>query len=348
MQYTKMFDWVEGLHEQIQTGQAIVLVTVIAVRGSAPREVGAKMLVTVDGCSGSIGGGQLEYQCSQLATNMLGCDNQTTREIFALGADMEQCCGGVVEILFESMAASCPPWLKVLLDMHSRSLTAVVATNLTGGNNPKVILNKHSEQADIDLPEHITLASKTLMESGGPSQLVDDVFLDVVSSTGFNIVVFGAGHVGTAIITTLVGLDAQIRWVDSRTGVFQAVPPGIQAIEASNPTEEVAAMPPSTFYLVMTHSHKLDFEICQAILTRKDASYCGLIGSRSKRRQFEKRFRKAGISQVLIDHLICPIGVNGIHGKTPKEIAIAVAAEILQVRDREHLAEPSKQNGYAV
>ena len=107
-------------------------------------------------------------------------------------------------------------------------------------------------------------------------------------------------------------------------------------------------MPPSTFYLVMTHSHKLDFEICHAILAREDASYCGLIGSRSKRRQFEKRFHKAGISQALIDHLICPIGINGIHGKTPKEIAIAVAAEILQVRDGEKLAETSRQNGHAL
>ena len=343
-----MFDWVEGLHAQTQTGKAVVLVTVIAARGSAPREVGAKMLVTANGCSGSIGGGQLEYRCTQLATKMLGCDDQTARETFGLGADMEQCCGGVVEILFESMAAGCPPWLKELLALHSKAMTAVVATNLSGGNNPKTILNKHSKQADIDLPEHITLAAKTLIESGGPSQFVDDVFLDVVSSTGLNIVVFGAGHVGTAIIRTLTGLDAQIRWVDSRPGVFQTVPTGIQAIEALNPTEEVAAMPPSTFYLVMTHSHKLDFEICHAILAREDASYCGLIGSRSKRRQFEKRFHKAGINQVLIDHLTCPIGINGIHGKTPKEIAIAVAAEILQVRDGEKLAEASRQNGHAL
>ena len=73
------------------------------------------------------------------------------------------------------------------------------------------------------------------------------------------------------------------------------------------------------------------------------ASYCGMIGSQSKRRQFEKRFHSTGVDQALVDQLICPIGVNGIRGKTPKEIAIAVAAEILQFYDRERFA--FKQEG---
>ena len=91
-------------------------------------------------------------------------------------------------------------------------------------------------------------------------------------------------------------------------------------------------MPPGSYYLVMTHSHPLDLDICDRILRRGDAAYCGLIGSLTKRRRFEKRLRQQGLSQSVIETLVCPIGVEGISGKKPAEIAIAVAAEIL----REH------------
>ena len=99
------------------------------------------------------------------------------------------------------------------------------------------------------------------------------------------------------------------------------------------PALEVAAMPPSSYYLVMTHSHALDFDICDRILRRGDARYCGLIGSLSKRRRFEKRYRQQGMSQAVIDTLVCPIGVDGITGKKPAEIAVSVAAEVLRLRD---------------
>ena len=83
----------------------------------------------------------------------------------------------------------------------------------------------------------------------------------------------------------------------------------------------------------MTHSHALDFEICTRILNRDDVAYFGLIGSRTKRRRFEKRFAKAGLSASRVEQLVCPIGVDGISGKKPAEIAVAVAAELLQVRE---------------
>ena len=89
-------------------------------------------------------------------------------------------------------------------------------------------------------------------------------------------------------------------------------------------------MPPRSCYLVMTHSHALDFDICDRILRRGDAVYCGLIGSLTKRRRFEKRFAAQGMQAHDIDQLICPIGVGGISGKKPAEIAVSAAAEVLQ------------------
>ena len=330
-----MIAWPEELHAKIRAGHGVVLVTLIAIRGSAPREAGAKMMVTADGCSGSIGGGQLEFQCAQLAAGMLGSDGHIERQKFPLGTQMGQCCGGVVEVLFESILAGCPLWLEDLLALRSQSMTAVVVTPLSVGDDRKVVIGPRPGQATTGLTEQLVSQAHELIEADGPSQIVDDVFLDVVNTTGLNIAVFGAGHVGSAVVTTLSGLDAQIRWVDSRAGVFEAVPVDVRAIETQHPVDEVAAMPPAAFYLVMTHSHGMDFDICQAVLAREDAAYCGLIGSRSKRRQFEKRFHSEEADQVLLDQLTCPIGIDGIRGKTPKEIAIAVAAEILQFYDRE-------------
>ena len=93
-------------------------------------------------------------------------------------------------------------------------------------------------------------------------------------------------------------------------------------------------MPPGSFYLVMTHSHAMDFDICDRIMRRGDARYCGLIGSLSKRRRFEKRYRQQGMDEATLQQLVCPIGVDGITGKKPAEIAVAVAAEVLRIRDQ--------------
>ena len=92
-------------------------------------------------------------------------------------------------------------------------------------------------------------------------------------------------------------------------------------------------MPEGAFYLVMTHSHSLDFEVCDRILRRRDARYCGLIGSLSKRRRFEKRYRQQGMPDDMLTELTCPIGVAGISGKKPAEIAVAAAAEVLRIHE---------------
>ena len=175
--------------------------------------------------------------------------------------------------------------------------------------------------------------ARELLADGGAAERVGDYVVEIVGGSGFNVAVFGAGHVGTETVLALSRLDCTIRWIDSRRRIFTAVPRGVQAIEAPRPEREVAAMPPGSYYLVMTHSHALDFDVCLSVLSRRDAAYCGLIGSRSKRRRFEKRFRDAGMAQQTIDNLVCPIGIDGIGGKRPAEIAIATTAELLRRRE---------------
>ena len=94
--------------------------------------------------------------------------------------------------------------------------------------------------------------------------------------------------------------------------------------------EAVDAARDSAFHLVMTHSHQLDLALCEAVLRRGDFAYLGLIGSATKRARFEHRLREGGLDDAALARLTCPIGVPGITGKSPPEIAVAVAAQLLQ------------------
>jgi len=326
-----MNEWIDELSDLTAAGERVVLVTVAGIRGSAPREVGAKMIVTPEATIGTIGGGQLEYQCSHLAFEMLGDDETPSLRKFPLGTSMGQCCGGVVDILFEPIADTLPAWLQDLRALYGQREPSVVVTHL-GHEHGKCVVTE-SSRFGADIPADVVGVARNSLEAGRNSHRVDDWFFETVAGTDFNIAVFGAGHVGTAVVNALSRLDCNIRWIDSRRNVFRQVPANVRAIEAESPALEVAAMPSASYYLVMTHSHALDFDICDRILRRNDAAYCGLIGSVTKRRRFEKRYRGQDMPQALIDKLVCPIGVTGIGGKKPAEIAVAAAAEILQARE---------------
>ncbi len=330
-----MNEWIDELADLCAAEDAAVLVTVAGIRGSAPRETGAKMIVTSTETIGTIGGGQLEYQCTRIAVGLLE-DEQLSLRSFPLGASMGQCCGGVVEVLFEPLSSGLPVWLRDLRALHGQREPAVVVTHISRSSPAKFVVTDSEvfgvEENDA-MPRLVSQARSVLAGDRKPQRNVQEFFEPVVVPD-LNIAVFGAGHVGAAVVNTLSDLDCNIRWVDSRRNVFRQVPANVRAIEASDPALEVAALPPGSFYLAMTHSHALDFEICERILRRGDARYCGLIGSRSKRRRFEKRYRQQGMPQALIDSLICPIGVDGISGKKPAEIAVATAAEILKLNER--------------
>lgn len=330
-----MNEWIDELTDLAAANEPAVLVTVAGIRGSAPREIGAKMIVTSTETIGTIGGGQLEYQSTRVAVGMLD-DDVTTLRSFPLGSSMGQCCGGVVEILFEPLVDRMPSWLRDLGALHGQREPAVIATRISRSNPAKLIVTAEQvfgsddDQFDADL---VARARRLLADNPVTTRDVQEFFEPIVAPD-LNIAVFGAGHVGTAVVNALSELDCNIRWIDSRRNMFRKLPFNVRAIEATDPSLEVVALPPDSFYLVMTHSHALDFDICDRILRRRDARYCGLIGSLSKRRRFEKRYRQQGMAQALIGQLVCPIGVDGISGKKPAEIAVAAAAEVLRIKER--------------
>jgi len=147
-----------------------------------------------------------------------------------------------------------------------------------------------------------------------------------------NIMLFGAGHVGQALIPLLASLPCHITWVDNRSSQFPASLEkfnNIDTLVSAQPAMEVVKMPSASFYIVLTHKHQLDFDICSQILLRDDAAYLGLIGSKTKWRRFSRRFLRDGFSQKQIDQINCPIGLADVKGKLPAEIAIAIAAQVI-------------------
>lgn len=148
----------------------------------------------------------------------------------------------------------------------------------------------------------------------------------------FHLQLYGAGHVGQAIVRLLSTLDCRVEWIDEREDMFpmEAPPDHIHAVAVDAVEGEVANAPPGAAYLVLTHSHDLDMRITEAILRRGDFGYLGLIGSDTKRARFIRRFEQRGIDTGAIERMTCPIGVPGIVGKEPEIIAVGVVAQLLQ------------------
>jgi len=264
-----MSDWQAIIDRLRRERVPVMLVSVESIVGSTPREAGAKMLVTAERQYGTIGGGNLEYQACRIARNQLELGGRGGLERFPLGAGLGQCCGGLVNLMFER------------LDEHGDWRRAAI-------DERRVALY-----------------------------------------------LFGAGHVGRALVRALEGLPFDIHWIDTRDGMLPAAPPaGVDAICTDTPEAEVDAAPPGSCFVVMTHDHALDQCLCEQILKRDDFAYFGLIGSAAKRRNFETRMRRRGVDASRFARMTCPIGIAGIGSKQPAQIAISVAAEILQVYDR--------------
>lgn len=143
------------------------------------------------------------------------------------------------------------------------------------------------------------------------------------------VVVYGAGHVGAALVAALVPLPFALTWIDGRDASVWPVPDGpVPLRRTALPEADAAAAPDAAMHVVMTHSHALDLEIVAAVLARP-FRHLGLIGSATKRATFVRRLAARGLDA---SRMTCPIGVAGVCGKEPAVIAASVAAELLMRR----------------
>jgi len=150
------------------------------------------------------------------------------------------------------------------------------------------------------------------------------------------VALFGGGHVAAALVQVLGHLPFLVHWLDSRDGIFPDTLPANVHAEHSEPVQRaVAGLAPDSRVLIMSFSHAEDLDVVAACLLRQrsrgDLPFIGLIGSRSKWATFSHRLVERGFSASELAQVTCPIGVPGIAGKAPEVIAVAVAAQLLQL-----------------
>ncbi len=324
------------------TAAPAVLVTVSKVQGSAPRAAGTKMLVTADGQQDTIGGGHLEMRAIDIARGMLDSAAPATQhERFPLGPSLGQCCGGVVWLTFEPVQAQVAEVLAALRERRrddSWRVTAIDGTPrcaLLDGAGIVIAGDAGVPQPPVRYDEATLFA-----DAAGRTWLYDPVL-----APREHVLLFGAGHVGAAIVRALAELPCTVTWIDERDDMFPATVPDNVTVEATDTPETLVDLaPPGASYLVMTHSHALDQQLCEAILAREQVGWFGLIGSKTKRMQFEHRMAARGIAQDRIATMVCPIGVPGITDKAPAVIAASVAAQLLITWEAQAAAPALQEN----
>ncbi len=293
----------EALREAVKTHGKVTRVVIAAIKGSSPREVGASMLVWRDGQSGTIGGGTLEFQAAEAARSQ-SLPNRLTHH--ALGPEMGQCCGGAVSLFSEVFDHKA---LEALDD-------TVIARSASAGEMPlsvKRLLTTARSQGIAPAP-----------------QMIDGWMVEPVHKPTRNLWIWGAGHVGRALVDVLSPLpDIAITWVDTGPERFPAsVPAGVTTVPATKPAKLVRHAPPNAEHLVLTYSHNLDLELCNQLLSH-DFRFAGLIGSATKWARFRSRLAALGHAPEQISRITCPIGDPAL-GKHPQMIAVGVAAQLLR------------------
>lgn len=265
----------QKLLQSLSQGRRAVLISVVQVQGSAPRDEGAWMAYTDDSqLINTLGGGQLEFQAIQEAQSLLNPEGsmpltQPFTKRYPLGPSLGQCCGGVVHLNYR-------------------------------------IVGPHD---CVELGRELTQYEPLLA-------------------------LFGAGHVGKALIDIFSSLPWQVTWIDSRDNIFPTqLSPGVKC-EHSEPVEfAVDHLTDNTHVLIMSFSHAEDLDIVARCLQRARRGFhfssLGLIGSETKWATFQHRLIERGFTQDELNRVRCPIGLPGIDGKEPEVIALAVAAQLL-------------------
>ncbi|MBI3561521.1 MAG: xanthine dehydrogenase accessory protein XdhC [Gammaproteobacteria bacterium] len=320
-----MNDWLAALSSHLLSDTPMVRVVVASVHGSSPRAVGTTMLVGATQFEGSIGGGHLEWQALAIARTLLTHPQQPAvrLERFALGEKLGQCCGGSVEVWFERYDSSAADFVVNTLARRKPDSLLLTVFGLT---LERLLVDADCLPDGLILPADFAVQDRALLITRNDSV----VLIEPIASTQQQLWLFGAGHVGKALVKLLADLPLRITWIDSRPQMFPAtLSSNVTPLCTDDPVAAARGSPPDTWFLVMTHSHDLDYDLCCALLTRADFAWLGLIGSRTKAARFTQRLKRQGITAQRLARLTCPIGLATISSKLPAAIALSTTAQLL-------------------
>ncbi|MDE0110770.1 MAG: xanthine dehydrogenase accessory protein XdhC [Albidovulum sp.] len=306
---------IKWLASEVDVHGRVARILVAQTAGSVPREVGTSMIVSGDGQSGTIGGGALEFSAVENARELLELDPPPRPKIdrHPLGPNLGQCCGGAVTLITEIFDRESVDRIR-----ESEEFPGFYARPIHEGNG--------------EIPREIERFVKTFRDSGRKqphSALMSGWALEAVSDPTHQLWIFGAGHVGRAVVSVLSPIpELDIHWIDTGDERYpEDIPASVTKLIAKNPAKLAPHAPLRSEHLVMTYSHSMDLEICSELLARRVARI-GLIGSKTKWARFRSRLVERGHDERDVDAIRCPIG-NPELGKHPQAIAIGVASDIL-------------------
>lgn len=145
-----------------------------------------------------------------------------------------------------------------------------------------------------------------------------------------HVYLFGGGHVGHALAAALVLLPIKVFVIETRAEALEGMPEGVETRLTAVPEEMVKTAPGGSAFVVLTHDHALDFLIVAEALSRDDAAYVGMIGSKTKKATFRSWYIKnSGGDETRFSRLVTPIGGAVLRDKRPAVIAALAAAEVM-------------------
>ncbi|CCH30304.1 XdhC family protein [Actinosynnema sp. NPDC047251] len=284
--------------------------SVVAVRGSAPREVGAALAVHPDGrVVGSVSGGCVEGAVYELALSVLA-DGRPQRARFGYSAQdafaVGLTCGGELEVFVQVVT----PEIRAALRAAARGRPVVLSRDLATGT------------CSISLPEHAV----------SRSSIVGGVFVEAWGAAP-RMLVFGAIDFAAALAQQGKFLGYHVTVCDARP-VF-ATPqrfPAADEVVVDWPHRYLAATrtDPSTAVCVLTHDPKFDIPLLAEAL-RRPLGFVGALGSRRTHLERLARLREEGLSDTEIARLRSPIGLD-LGARTPEETAVSIVAELIAAR----------------
>lgn len=306
--------FVSALAGELSAGRRVGLASLLATRGSMPRHEGARLAVTEGGrLLGTVGGGAVERLAIERAREALA-GAAPSLEWYRTGDEMA--CGGDALLAVRPLSGRDLPALRDLLRALDRDEPVVVEERWADRAEPSLSISPASR-----------LARPTWDDVAG-------TYREPVCARA-RLHVFGAGHVGSA----LVGLAARVAFephvYDDRPEL--ATPdslPDAAALSCGS-FDELAASAPigeRDAVVVLTHGHVHDETVLLAVLSR-DAmpAYVGCIGSRRKSALARERLLAAGVPVERVDAVHMPIGED-ILAVTPAEIAVSIVAQLIRCR----------------
>lgn len=251
----------------------------------------------------------------------------------------------------------CHSWLQAATELEASGETYVLVTVLgTSGSTPrasgtKMVVSQNNIYATIGgghLEFKVIKQARYLIGQGKTCQTIENfqlgaslgqccggnalVMLEVLKCDNLQLDIYGAGHVAQALIPILAQLPVRIRWIDSRADIFPAqLPANVRQIIDEEPVAQVSRAAANSAFLILTHNHQLDFELCQAIIKRNDSLWLGVIGSNTKNKKFQHKLAHRGFSPAQIRQMICPIGLSQVTGKLPMEVAVSIAGQLIEL-----------------